>query len=396
MALIPRYAQHFKVVLNSEQNNDVNYTNGEFKFYPQLPMFLKNDGKWCFDIESLSIEDQNIINALGVFSVPSLRQNGLLAYYEFKNGSDLALDSSGYQRHGTVNVPLNSARMVFTPEFNGCLKSVFNGIVNGNDTNSAFLNFSNHINVFKNTDTMTVSFNFFYTNGANSNLFTFSKDANTYWRIRAFASSGRMRIGFDVVMDGITILSVRTNEIRGAFLHVVVSSSPTGNALFVNGQQITIYTTGNASTGIDFSSLDVNFATIGIQLGTPTTASMGGDRPFLGLLANFAIFNKFADATIIQQTNSHINRKFANLHIKELLQVVSYNSNKRGTGDAVLTFNTENTQQLITKKTTGHPLSQLVDFVHTPLTVFFTNENLNKVDVPNGAFQVVIKFWRVD
>jgi hypothetical protein len=242
---------------------------------------------------------------------------------------------------------------------------------------------------------MTVSLTFGHNTGVGRTIFAFSKDANNYWRIFIENISTLMRISFIVVQNGTTLLHIRTpyNTRNLGYFHVVASTSPTGNAFYVNGTLLTVYTTGTSSVGLNFSDLDVQYGAIGALLTSATTVSGAGGA---GSYSHLAILKQFPDAPLIERLNEVTTRKFANLHIREFHQASSYSSKSKGFNDVVLTFNTENSKKQITKKTIGHTLSRLVDFVRTPFTLYFTDDALNKVNVPDGTFQAVIKFWRVD
>jgi hypothetical protein len=391
---ISNYKDFHKLVLSSSQGSEYTYNNGEFTFSGNLP-FVVNNGRYVFDIESLSIESQDIVNALKVFSVPSLRKFNLLAYYPLGNKgsvSDYGLDSSGYMRNARVNIPSSGGSIFAIPTNNGSL-NIVNSLSSGTNTNISHIDLSPIINTFKNNNTITVSFYFGHNTGAGRTLFSFSKDANNYMRVFLEPITTTVRFTFQVVVNGVNVIYNRTpfNTRNLGLFHAVISTSPTGNAFYVNGSLVNGYTTGDASTGFDFSSMDANFGGIGALYTSPTTIS----SCVAGTYKNVAILSDFATPTMVEQLDEWRLSKYANLHIRELHQIGSYHSAKRGVGDMVLTFNRENTQQHITKTTVGHILSKFVSFVRSPLTFYFTDDIGNKVTVPDGVFQVVLKLWSV-
>ena len=391
---IQAYPQFYKFVLSSASNNAYTYNDGEFTFPVNLPMFINNNGRWVFDIETLSIESQDIIDPLKVYTVASLRKsNNLLAFYDTNNGSDTWLDSSGYMRHAVVNSGTGGVTL-YSPLNNGSI--LFgNSTPSGGNASITFIDTTNHINTFKSYDNITVAGGVISTSSLDRTVVSFSASSTTIWRVYTAPVSSTVRLGFSCTQNGITLFNIFTSyQIRnGNLFQFVASSSPTSNAFWVNGVQLTSYATGSSNVGCTLNGLGVTYSTIGAAR-TSLTTSIGG---FAGYLKNIAILGQFADTAMVNRLNKDLfSSSFANLHIRELHQVNSYVSNRGGAGQIVLSFNKEYTKKEITTKTVAHTLSRVVDFVRTPFTFYFTDNAMNKVNVPNGVFHVVVKFWRVD
>ena len=85
---------------------------------------------------------------------------------------------------------------------------------------------------------------------------------------------------------------------------------------------------------------------------------------------------------------------FGNLHLRELCQITSYSTEKKAQSDCILTFNSAFVKNYIDTNTVGLPITDEGFFINKQLTMWFSDNTLNKLVVPsNTAFQVTLMLW---
>lgn len=102
------------------------------------------------------------------------------------------------------------------------------------------------------------------------------------------------------------------------------------------------------------------------------------------------------DVNILSALNLNTATTFANIHIGQFSNRCTYNTKTKGNGDLVFTFNTPFTLNDINALTVGNALPPFIDFINQQLTVYFTDKDLNRVNVPNGNFSLILRIWAID
>jgi hypothetical protein len=252
------------------------------------------------------------------------------------------------------------------------------------------------------------------TNGTVNAALTLRRDTSTTYRCWWFGNDHTFS-GFqndNVVAETYDGIGTRTGYVNGTnvssismtgrnttTLNNFIGFSP--NALPLNGQLFYVFIFSN-----ELSSSDIT------TLGTDTTLTKSvndvyynnGEFEFLVNLPLFSLHNGrwVFDVESLSIHTSDIlnaltaNNSFANLHIRQLSNLSSYISRSKGGSDLVLTFNSAHTNKDIDDDTIANALPSYVNFVNTPLTLYFTDTNLNKVNVPQGVIQVVLKVFQVE
>jgi hypothetical protein len=91
------------------------------------------------------------------------------------------------------------------------------------------------------------------------------------------------------------------------------------------------------------------------------------------------------------QTNA-----FANLHMREISQILSFSSKTRGMTDVILTFIGRSFYRANSTNTIAVPLAEQF-WVNKQITLYFSDVSLNRLITPQDApFQVSFLIWKAE
>lgn len=280
-----QYPSYNKVILNSEQSNDVLYNNGEFSFKPNLSLF-KNTETQAIDVESVNITDATMLKQMGIEQ--PIKKNkpfpdSVIAYYDFANSTDLGRDVSGNNRHG-INV--------------GCTYSTdrTNSLAVAPTTNpvsQSRIELTQHKQTFVGLRNITISFWVKSTSAAGMVPFGFFNrfdNNNDAW---SFYTGGTNFI-FTLRKPGVGTVNLTTTLPNdGSWHHIVVSTGNNGAFMYYDNTLV-------ASNPTKVSLDHVNITDIIIGAGPPATASAA---PLLfgwnGGFADVIIFNEQISADMV-------------------------------------------------------------------------------------------------
>lgn len=277
------YPKHYKALLSS---SDAIFSNNEFEFMVNLPLFdIKNNGRWVFDLECLSIHSEEILKALNVVNTTSPINkpfgSSVVAYYDFANPTDLGRDVSGNDLHGT---PLNN--VAYSTDRGNSIN--FTNAVNATGSNLQRIDLTSHLNVFKSLTNISVSGWFKTTQGALQSIVSFSDNRNgsTEWLI--FVENNK--ISYQVRVNGTTLFKITTltNLNDNAWHHFVASSGSAGNYLYIDNVLITNYGISNSSNTASINNVNLTDANIGANKDDKANHEFA----YNGNIADIMIFNE--------------------------------------------------------------------------------------------------------
>ena len=87
---------------------------------------------------------------------------------------------------------------------------------------------------------------------------------------------------------------------------------------------------------------------------------------------------------------------FANMHMRELSQILSFSSKTMCASDVILTFTGRSFYRANSTNTIAEPLGEQF-WVNKQITLYFSDSSLNKLTTPQDApFQVCMLIWKAE